>query len=365
MARFGERVLADTSVSIREVASAAAVSVTTVSRVLNDTGPVREDTRRRVLAAIARLGYTPHGAARSLITRQTRTIGVILPDIYGEFFSELIRGADLAARRSGYHLLVSGAHADLAETREVLRTLHGRVDGLVLMASAVDARALDDSLPATMPIVLLNDGRRAATHSSIRIDNRGGARAMTRHLIGQGHRRIGFIEGPEGNDDAAERRMGYREALAAHGLTRDAGLELPGDFTEKAGHDAGRRFTALTPRPTAVFAANDAMAIGCLAGLRDAGLRVPEDVALAGFDDIPIARYMTPPLTTVHVAIEELGGGAIARLVGELERNRPGPARHELLPATLVVRGSTSPASGATSGAREPPSRGNRGGRRP
>lgn len=350
--------LTEASVSIREVASAARVSVTTVSRVLNRTGPVRDDTRRRVEAAIARLGYVPHAAARSLITRQTRTIGVVLPDIYGEFFSELIRGADLAARRVGYHLLVSGSHADQAETRDVLRTLYGRVDGLILMASSVDARALEDSLPASVPLVLLNDGRRARHHASIRIDNRPGARAVIDHLVGLGHQRIGFIQGPEGNEDAAQRRMGYRQALAAHGIAVDPRLEIRGDFSEKAGHDAAGQLAGGDPPPTAIFAANDAMAIGCLAALRERGLRVPADVALAGFDDIPIARYMTPALTTVHVAIEELGGGAVARLLQELERNPSATPRHEVLPATLVIRASTSPFKEVTTGTREQPSEG-------
>jgi LacI family transcriptional regulator len=356
-------------VSIHEVAGAARVSVATVSRVLNHEGLVRDDTRRLVLDAIARLGYVPHAAARSLITRQTRTIGMILPDIYGEFFSELIRGADLTARRHGYHLLVSGAHSDPTETREAVRMLHGRVDGLVLMAPAAEDGRLDGSLPGRLPVIVLNDAGAGVRHASLRVDNRGGARAMTEHLLALGHRRIAFIQGPPRNHDAAERRLGYRDALAARGFAPDPRLEIPGDFSDETGHRAATHIAGIDPRPTAVFAANDAMAIGCLAGLRERGLRVPEDVALAGFDDIPVARYMTPPLTTVHVAIAEVGGRAIARLLDVLESGTPLPLHPELLPTTLVVRAScgaphpaspTRPRRPATSAR---PSRSRRGGK--
>jgi LacI family transcriptional regulator len=330
----------DARLSIREVASAAAVSVATVSRVLNETGPVREDTRFRVLEVIARLGYVPHAAARSLITRQTRTLGVVLPDVYGEFFSELIRGADTTARGRGYHLLISGAHSDLDETREVLRTLHGRVDGLALMAPAADDEALEGSLPPQLPVILLNSTGRSGRYGSLCVDNHGGMRAMTHHLVRLGHRRIAFIQGPAGNQDAADRLRGYRDGLSAAHIARDAALELPGDFSEELGHQAAARLAVMAPRPTAVVAANDAMAIGCLSGLREHGLRVPADIALAGFDDIPIARFVTPALSTVRVSIAEFGNRAIERLVDSLEGGAPLANWQEVLPTTLVIRNS-------------------------
>jgi LacI family transcriptional regulator len=329
---------ATTIASIHDVARTASVSLATVSRVLNGTGPVRDETRKKVLEAVERLGYVPHGGARSLITRQTRTIGVILPDIYGEFFSELIRGADLAARDAGYHLLVSGAHSNEQDTREVLRALHGRVDALIVMAP-VASDTVDRALPGGVPVVLLNHASRDTRHRTIRIDNRGGARAMTEHLLDLGHRRIALVLGPPDNEDAIERRRGYEEALSARRVAVDPALLLPGDFTDGAGERAGLLVADLDPRPTAVFATNDAMAIGCLAGLRGRGLRVPEDVALAGFDDIPFSRYVSPPLTTVQVAISELGSRAAARVVQALAGTAP-TRRHELLPTTLVVRES-------------------------
>jgi LacI family transcriptional regulator len=328
------------SASIKEVALKAGVSIATVSRVLNDKGPVAVETRRRILDAIEKLRYVPHGAARSLITNQTDTIGVLLPDLYGEFFSEVIRGIDQAARRNGFHVLISGFHSDRAEIEAVLRAFRGRVDGLIVLSPDVDAQALRRNLPDTLPVVLLDTPVDGADFDAINLDNHGGAFAMTRHLAGLGHRRIALIRGPEENADARERRRGYRDALRAAGIQPAPDLELPGDFSEAAGFEAGRRLLALEPRPTAVFAANDSMAIGCLFALREAGVGVPGDVALAGFDDIPIARYLTPALSSVHVPIAELGTRAMERLLFAVQSKNGHARRQETVATTLVVRGS-------------------------
>ena len=336
--------------SIKAVARLAGVSVATVSRVLNDSGPVKEETRRRILEVVESLGYVPHGAARSLTTNQTETLGVLLPDIYGEFFSELIRGIDSAARRQGYHVLVSGSHEEREQVQAVLRALRGRVDGLILMTPSADMlEALRSVPPDSLPTVLLNCPPGVLPFDSINLDNHGGAVAMVRHLAGLGHRRIAFIQGPPGNHDARERLRGYRDAVSELGLEADRRLELRGDFSEEAGCRAGERLLELDPRPDAVFAANDAMAIGCLHALREArpeGIEVPEEIGVAGFDDIPIARFMSPPLTSVGVPIAALGALALERLLEVVrQRGHSGhaaaiPPHHEELPPTLVVRGS-------------------------
>ncbi|HET9768903.1 MAG TPA: LacI family DNA-binding transcriptional regulator [Thermoanaerobaculia bacterium] len=344
--------------SIYEVARAAGISVATVSRVLNDKGPVRAETRQRVLEAVERLGYVPHSAARSLSTRRTMSIGVLLPDMHGAFFGEIVRGIDLAARAAGYHLLVSGSHSDAAETAALLQTLHGRVDGLILMTPALGHAWLDKVLPRRVPVVLLNprgeaaagDDDTAGRHDSLRIDNRLGARLAVEHLIGLGHRSIAFVGGPADNADAAERLAGYREALEQGGLPIVPRLEMAGDFGEESGLRAGAKMAALMPHPTAIFAANDAMAIGCLAAMRERGLRVPEDVSLVGFDDVPIARYLTPALTTVQVPIAELGKQAMARLLAAVD-GRPshpeGGPMHTVIAPTLAIRASTAGSAGA------------------
>ncbi|HEY2941518.1 MAG TPA: LacI family DNA-binding transcriptional regulator, partial [Vicinamibacteria bacterium] len=326
--------------TIKEVARRAGVSTATVSRVLNEKGPIRDETRQRVRRAVDRLRYVPHGAARSLITRRTSTVGVILPDIYGEFFSEVIRGIDLAARKSGYHILVTGSHSDRRESEAVLRALRGRVDGMIIMSPDIDAEALEANLPETLPVVLLNTAVRNGAWAALGIDNRGAAASVIRHLAGLGHRRIAIVTGPWRNHDARERLEGARRAIRELSLDDSPELEIEGDFSQESGYRAGRRILELSPRPTAIFAANDSMAIGCLSALRGAGVQVPRDIALVGFDDIPTARFLTPPLTTVRVAIAPLGERAMLKLLGALS-SRPGRRpRRETLPTTLMVRGS-------------------------
>jgi len=328
------------SSTIKEVAREAGVSVATVSRVINAKGPVREETRARILEVASRLGYTPHAAARSLITNKTGTVGVLLPDLYGEFFSEVIRGLDLAARRSGFHVLVSSSHSDRSEVEAVLRALRGRVDGLIVMSPEVEAQSLEANLPETLPVVLLNCRVEGSAFDSINIDNYGGALAMGRHLIAQGHRRIAFVKGAPGNYDALERLLGYRDAvepLSSEGLED---LEIEGDFSQESGYRAGGTVLRLEPRPSAVFAANDAMAIGVLCALQEAGVRIPEEIAVAGFDDIPTARFISPPLTSVRVGIAELGGRAMERLLALMAAGDARDRHHEVLSTTLVVRGS-------------------------
>ena len=326
--------------TIKQVAREAGVSVATVSRVFNEKGPVRGETRERILEVAARLGYSPNAAARSLSTRKTGTIGVLLPDLYGEFFSEVIRGLDLAARRSGYHILVSSSHSDRSEVEAVLRTLRGRVDGLIVMSPEADARTLQANFPGTLPVVFLNARADGSAFDSINLDNYGGASAMVRHLAGLGHRRIAHVKGAPGNNDALERLIGYRDAMRSLFAEPTEDLELEGDFSEESGDRAGREILGLSPRPDAVFAANDAMAIGLLHAFQKAGVKVPEEIAVAGFDDIPIARFLTPPLTTVGVAIADLGACAIERLLEVMQRGEAREGQHEVLPTTLVVRGS-------------------------
>jgi LacI family transcriptional regulator len=319
--------------TIRDVAARSGVSVATISRVFNATVPVSNDVRERVLAAARELSYVPHAAARSLSTRSTGTFGVVLPDLHGEFFSEVIRGIDLSARRAGYHVLVSGSHADRAEMRAVLSALRGRVDGLIVMSPDLEPEGLVSDLPHGLPIVLLNSVVKG--WPSLTIDNQGGARAVVRHLVALGHRRIAFVGGPLQNVDARDRRRGYRAAIRAAGLEP---IEIDGRFTEESGYEAARAVLEITPRASAVFTANDAMAIGALSSLREAGVRVPDDVALVGFDDVPIARYLAPPLTTVSVPIAELGRSGFELLHALTRGERPQPEMK--LKTALVVRES-------------------------
>ncbi|PJK01135.1 LacI family transcriptional regulator [Lysobacteraceae bacterium NML91-0213] len=324
------------SITIKDVAREANVSVATVSRALNGHENVAPDVRQRVLEVADRLQYSPHHAARSLSSRRTQTIGVVLPDLHGEFFSELMRGIDAVAREAGRHLLVSSYHGNPDEQGAALRAMRGRVDGLLLMSPFVaDADPLAGQALG-MPAVLLNSGARAGI-AALDIDSYQGARAMTRHLLATGHRRIAFIAGPDDNFDAHERLRGYRDELATAG----AGMPwiVEGDFDEASGHAAGRLLLEARERPDAVFAANDMMALGCLFAFNQADVRVPAHIALAGFDDIPLARYVHPGLTTMRVDIAALGGRALRALLARLA-DPESPITTERLAVELVVRES-------------------------
>lgn len=325
--------------TIHDVAREAGVSIATVSRVINGNSPVRAATRERVSQALARLRYIPHGGARSLVNRQTRTIGVLLPDMFGEFFSEVIRGVDQVARQRQYSLLVTSTHGDSQSAEAMLRTLHGKVDGLVVLSSDLEMQDAVRNLLRRTPVVFLNhvQGDGADRFDSISVDNHGGALAMTRFLMGFGHRRIAFVKGPEGNGDAAERLQGYREAMG-----RADGLELPGDFSEAGGYAAGRRALQMEPRPTAIFTANDTMAIGVFRALRERGVRIPADISVAGFDDVPFVRYLDPPLTSIHAPISELGSGAAKRLLDRIESEQDLTPEQQTMDVLLVARASTS-----------------------
>ncbi len=326
--------------TIKDVARQAKVSIASVSRAMNGSSGLSQATRERILRAARRLRYTPHGAARSLIMRRTQTIGVLLPDMHGEFFSELIRGIDRAARTHGLHVLVSSSHGDAAEAAAALHAMHGRVDGLLVMSPHADAEFLDANVPQGTPVVLMNSRPTHAGYPSFAVDNYGGASVMMKHLVGRGHRRIALIAGPDGNFEAQERLRGYRDALAQL-LPESAEMVLYGDFTEESGWRAGRQVLALADRPTAIFASNDMMAIGCMSALSEAGVGVPREIAVTGYDDIPIARYLSPPLTSVRVRITELGALALARLeVGIENPQKKIAATAQTLRTDLVVRSS-------------------------
>jgi LacI family transcriptional regulator len=326
------------AVTIRDVAREARVSIATVSRVVNGHANVTDATRARILVVAERLHYVPDSAARSLITGLTHTVGVLLPDIHGEYFSELLRGIDRAARLRGLHLLVSSSHGDADEATLALRSMHGRVDGVLIMSPHVDAKLLDRALSATLPTVLMNTPADAGRAPAFLTDNYGGARAMVEHFRSLGYKRIALIAGPDGNYEAAERLRGFRAAL---GRTRGTErLVYPGHFTEESGYLAGRQIAAAKERPDAVFAANDMMAIGCLFALTEAGLRVPQDIALGGFDDIPIARFVTPPLTTVRAQMAELGRQALEELARAFDNPDSVRRARHTLPTRLVIRAS-------------------------
>ena len=321
--------------TIRDVARRAQVSVASVSRALNNFANVSEQTRARVADAVRDLGYVPHAGARSLSLARTNAIGVVLPDLHGEVFSEIVRGMDKEANSRGYLLLLSNMHSGSAQAAHALKALRGRVDGMIVMAPHLSERELAAALPARTPAILVNTP--ANGRNGIRLDNAAGARAVAKHFIERARKRIVHIAGAEGNIDAEERADAFRKALAGKGVQLEV---IQGDFTEESGEAAIRSLLESGASFDAVFAANDMMASGALQALRDAGVSVPEDVAVAGFDDIPLAKYIG--LTTVRVRIAELGERAVERLLSVLEGDDKA-AGQELHSPELVIRTTTLP----------------------
>jgi LacI family transcriptional regulator len=321
--------------TIRDVARHAEVSVASVSRVLNHLDNVSEATKARVMTAVDALGYVPHAGARSLSLARTGAIGVVLPNLHGEFFSELVRGMDQLATVRGYLLLLSNMHAERGTAEAVLKAMRGRVDGLVVMAPHLEDEQFATALPRGTPAVLVNTRTNVGDRPSIHLDNAAGASAVADHFVSIGRRRIVHIAGPMGNIDAEERAEAFKIALKQH---PDVQFEtVQGNFHEESGIAAAETLIRTGQRFDAIFAGNDMMAIGALESLRRAGLKVPEDVAVAGFDDVPLASHLG--LTTVRVRMAELGERAIERLILMLEGEDGGA--DELHTPELVVRTST------------------------
>lgn len=330
--------------TIKDVAEKAGVSIATVSRAFNESHKVKEATRTRVLAIAHKLKYTPNAAARGLIMNRSEAIGLLLPDLHGEFFSEFIRGADETVQANGYHLIVSSSHNDVDEIESALRFVRGRVDGLVVMSPLVHSEILLRNIPRALPVVVVNCGFRQSTYDTISIDGFGGARTIVRYLLDLGHRRIAIIKGSDVNVDALARLSGYRTALQERGVVPDPTLEFDGDFTDASGYKAAQAIVQAKPRPTAIFASNDTMAISAIGALREAGLHIPEDISVCGFDDIPVARYLQPALTSVHVPIRDLGFMSIEMILKRLQpRKRKEKASQILVATTLSVRASCGP----------------------
>ena len=305
--------------TIQDVARVSGVSASTVSRAFNDTAPVNAGTRARIYEAAKKLNYVPNASARSLSTRVSRVIGVLLPLAHGEFFSVLIRGIDEAVLDSKREMLIAGSHNDLDSTHLAFRRMNGWVDGFLVVTHNLHVDLLVDAVPHGTPTVFLHTASPIAGYPCVRTDNYGSAREAVQHLIDEGHRRIGMVKGPERNAEAIERHRGFVETLRDNGLSVDPDFVYTGDFTREAGLEAGRKVADQKPRPTAIFAANDDSAIGLMFALNDAGIGIPNSLALIGFDDIPSARYQTPPLSTVHIPISDMGRRAVELLVSAID----------------------------------------------
>lgn len=329
-------------VTITDVAREAGVSKTTVSRVLNQSShAVHPATRQRVLEAMARLGFHPNALARSLYSKSTRTVGLIIPDISNLYYAGIARGVEDVASNEGYTVLLCDTDRRPEKEQVYLNTLiEKRVEGIILAGGgSTQARTLDDVVQAGISVVVV--GKHPLDFPAVRVDNTAGAREATTHLIAQGHQRIAFITGPAHSITSKERCQGYLQALEQANLSNP--LILPGDFRPESGYQAGKMLLAIKPRPTAVFACNDMMAIGVIKAVNEAGLSIPQDIALVGFDDIPIASYLRPSLTTVAIPMYQIGKVAMDVLCQALRGQTPPPITW--LELKLIVRESSGQSS--------------------
>ncbi len=332
-----------------DVARRAEVSQATVSYVLskNPSIVIPEETRQRILDAAQELGYVPNGAARSLRTRRTMTIACIIPDITNPYYPSLERGVQDVAEARGYNLIVYNTDGDPEkERRALLSAREGRVDGLIMTPFHVDPPTLLDVTNAGVRVVLLGPHQSIwNTHGidTIGGDNAEAARVAVNHLLELGHTRIAMAAGVVGTPPREHRVLGYRRALAEHQLPIEEQLIRAGEFTEDGGYEATREILKSSPRPTAIFAANDSMAIGAMRAIREVGLSVPEDISLVGFDNIAMAALVHPPLTTIDQFPRELGTRAAHLLFSRLDGEESGPPEMLLMAFSLVVRESTRP----------------------
>jgi LacI family repressor for deo operon, udp, cdd, tsx, nupC, and nupG len=331
---------------IAEVAELAGVSTATVSRALSAPDKLRPDTLARVTEAVRRTGYTPNLAARTLRARRTMVVLVVVPDIANPFFSDVLRGIDEELSRHGYGVLIGNlANARAREPQLADLALAGQVDGVLLLNGRIPAGGRRALAAGDIPMVAICEAIPGARLPQVEVQNREAARQAVAHLVALGHRRIAYLAGPPDNILEHERRGGFCEGLAAAGLEAPAAAFYPGDFTFAAGVAAARRFLAARPRPTALFAANDEMAIGFVKTVRSGGLAVPDDVSVVGFDGIEFADFVEPTLTTFRQPRRALGAQGAALLVAAMRGEAIAPEHaHQRLAVPLLARGSTGPA---------------------
>lgn len=328
--------------TIFDVARVAGVSPSTVSRVVNEHPHIRLDTRIRVQAAMAQLGYVAHTSARTLASGRSQAVGLLAHGLESSFFLAVIQGVDQAVASSGYDLMLCTTHDRREKEAEyVARLSHGMVDGLLIILPRGLPDYVEQLRAARFPFVLIDHDDDLPGCDMVNAANRRGARDAIDHLLDLGHRRIGFITGTDNAGSTHERLAGYREALEVAQVAFDPTLVVRGDFLEPRGFEATQELLALPDPPTAIFASADAAAFGVLRAARERGIRVPRDLSVVGFDDIPEAMYVDPRLTTVRQPLWEMGRAAVGRLM-DMIREPDAPAQRIVLDTELRVRGSTA-----------------------
>lgn len=330
------------TMNLEEIAKLSGVSRSTVSRVVNNDPNVSEATRERVLEVIRRVNYHPNVAARGLAAGRTRVLGLVIPTgvsaLFADpFFPLLIQGISSACTTHDHSVMLWLADPEY-ERRTIRQVMHnGLIDGVIVAATLLDDPLVQALIEGDLPFILVGRHPTEFSVNYVEVENLNAVREAVAHLLRLGRRRVATVTGPQNMIPGIDRREGYVLALRDRGLAADPGLIVEGDFTEAGAYAAMQK---LLPRqPDAVFAASDTMALGALRALRDAGRRVPEDIALVGFDDMPFAAHVDPPLTTVRQPIHRLGALAAETLIDLIEHPEAG-TRRIVLPTELVIRAS-------------------------
>ncbi len=330
--------------TMSDVARRAGVSTATVSRALSGRGTgVSVETRERVLQAVAELDYHPNHLPRNLRLRSSRIFGLVISDIGNPFFTAVARGCEDAAQKHGYNLVLSNTDEDAEREAASLQTMAAeRAAGVVVASTGQTNEGVQRLISTGIPVVALDRKIEGLDVDSVTVDNESAAYEAVRHLIALGHERIAMISGPETASPIRERQAGYERALREHRLDVPPALLRRGDLRESGGYRMTLDVLDGSDAPTAVFSVNNLTTIGALAALRERGLRLPTDISLVGFDDIPTGAVLEPPLTVVAQPTYQLGARAVELLIRRIEET-DSPIREVVLTATLVIRGSTGP----------------------
>jgi LacI family transcriptional regulator len=332
--------------TIRDVAAAAGVSAATVSRVMNGKADVAADLRQRVLAAVSELGYRRNGPARSLRTRAALVLGVIISDITNPFFTAVVRGAEDQAQLAGYSVVLANADEDVAkEARYLEVAADEQMAGVLLSPASPRRTSIDVLVERGIPVVTIDRRLTAAAVDSVTVDNHSAARKAAQHLIDQGCRRVGIVAGPVQTTTGASRLAGYRAALRAAGRTVDASLVAYADFRTEGGYVATRTLLRQRQPPDGLLFSNNLMTVGGLRAIAEAGLAIPDDIAIVGFDDAIWTTALRPPLTVVAQPTYEIGQTAAQLLLRRIEGEKF-PPRRVVLRAELIVRASSQRSTG-------------------
>jgi len=332
-------------VSIKDIAQAAGVSYSTVSRALSDSPLVKAETKARIQRLAQEMGYSPDAIARSLVTQQTHTVGIVVTTITDPFVAEVVQGIEDTAHENDYSVILASSAAEPERELAAVEMLRAkRVDSLIVTSSRVGALYLEYLERIGVPVVLINNHNAQSGRYifSVSVDNHQGGYLATCHLIERGHRHIAYVSGPADHSDDAARMAGYQQALHESGITLDPALVVPGDGCIGGGERALAGLVRLTSPPSAVFCYNDMTAIGLLSAAQQAGLSVPDDLAVVGFDNIPFASHVSPPLTTIAQPQHDMGRQAMDMALALMNAgNSPTSFSDIIVRGKLIVRESS------------------------